>query len=51
MYNGLNDARNSYNVETLANYVKAKGQPGDGMMIWQIWKERVYATLGAARRT
>ncbi|WP_051963386.1 Ig-like domain-containing protein [Deinococcus misasensis] len=43
MYDGLNDASKAYNVETLANYIKANGKPGDGMMIWQIWKERVYA--------
>ncbi|GGJ18646.1 Ig-like domain-containing protein [Deinococcus roseus] len=50
MYDGLNDASKVYNVETLANYVKANGKPTDGMMIWQIWKERVHATppAGAA---
>ncbi|WP_328774761.1 cellulose binding domain-containing protein [Deinococcus aquaedulcis] len=38
-----NEATRYYNVETLATYMKNKGRPGDGMMLWQIWKERVYA--------
>lgn len=39
-----------YNVETLVNYVKHKGRPGDGFMLWQIWKQRVHqpAPAGAA---
>ncbi|WP_280155337.1 glycosyl hydrolase family 18 protein [Piscinibacter sp. XHJ-5] len=39
-----------YNVETLVNYVKAKGKPNDGFMLWQIWKQRVHqpAPAGAA---
>ncbi|MCW7538235.1 glycosyl hydrolase family 18 protein [Aquabacterium sp. A7-Y] len=39
-----------YNVETLVNYVKNKGRPGDGFMLWQIWKQRVHqpAPAGAA---
>ncbi len=38
-----NDASRYYNVETMVNYIKYKGRPFDGFMIWQIWKERVYA--------
>ncbi|WP_369409098.1 cellulose binding domain-containing protein [Deinococcus arboris] len=38
-----NEATRYYNVETLATYMKNKGRPGDGMMLWQVWKERVYA--------
>ncbi|PTA68543.1 cellulose binding domain-containing protein [Deinococcus arcticus] len=38
-----NEATRYYNVETLATYMKNRGRPGDGMMLWQIWKERVYA--------
>jgi chitinase len=39
-----------YNVETLVNYVRNKGKPSDGFMIWQIWKQRVHqpAPAGAA---
>lgn len=51
MLTGQNNmATKYYNVETLANYIKYKGQPTDGMMVWQIWKERVHATppAGAA---
>jgi chitinase len=51
MLNGQNNmATKYYNVETLATYILNKGQPTDGMMVWQIWKERVHATppAGAA---
>ncbi|MEN8907220.1 MAG: glycosyl hydrolase family 18 protein [Clostridiales bacterium] len=39
-----------YNVEIMVNYIKNKGEPNDGFMIWQIWKERVHekAPSGAA---
>ncbi|WNG38915.1 hypothetical protein F0U61_38550 [Archangium violaceum] len=51
MLTGQNNmATKYYNVETLATYIKNKGKPTDGMMVWQIWKERVHATppAGAA---
>lgn len=45
-----NMATKYYNVETLANYMLQYGKPTDGMMVWQIWKERVHAAppAGAA---
>ena len=51
MLTGQNNmATRYYNVETLATYMKNKGRATDGMMVWQIWKERVNATppAGAA---
>ncbi|PTL76478.1 hypothetical protein DAT35_49350 [Vitiosangium sp. GDMCC 1.1324] len=51
MLTGQNNmATKYYNVETLATYMKNKGRPTDGMMVWQVWKERVHATppAGAA---
>ncbi len=51
MLTGQNNmATRYYNVETLVNYIKNKGRPNDGFMIWQIWKERVHmpAPAGAA---
>ncbi|MCX7748891.1 MAG: glycosyl hydrolase family 18 protein [Clostridia bacterium] len=51
MLTGQNNmASKYYNVETLVNYVKNKGKPFDGFMIWQIWKQRVHqpAPAGAA---
>lgn len=45
MLTGQNNiATKYYNVETLTTYVKNKGLSTDGMMVWQIWKERVDAT-------
>ena len=38
-----NIASRHYNVETLATFMKNRGRAGDGMMLWQVWKERVYA--------
>ncbi|MDY7229089.1 carbohydrate-binding protein [Hyalangium rubrum] len=44
MLTGQNNmATKYYNVETLATYMKNKGRATDGMMVWQIWKERVHA--------
>ncbi|WP_395844302.1 glycosyl hydrolase family 18 protein [Cystobacter fuscus] len=51
MLTGQNNmATKYYNVETLATYMKNKGKATDGMMVWQIWKERVHmpAPTGAA---
>ena len=51
MLTGQNNmATKYYNVETLATYMKNKGKATDGMMVWQIWKERVHmpAPSGAA---
>ncbi|NEW06523.1 hypothetical protein GK047_10920 [Paenibacillus sp. SYP-B3998] len=51
MLNGLNNnASQYYNVETLVNYIKNKGQSFDGFMLWQLWKQRVNqpAPAGAA---
>lgn len=51
MLTGQNNmATKYYNVETLANYIKYKGHPNDGMMVWQVWKERVHSAppAGAA---
>ena len=51
MLTGQNNMATAYyNVETLVNYVKNKGKPNDGFMIWQIWKQRVHqpAPSGAA---
>jgi chitinase len=51
MLTGVNNvATPYYNVETLVNYVKNKGRPSDGFMLWQIWKQRVHlpAPAGAA---
>jgi hypothetical protein len=51
MMNGVNNmATPYYNVETLVKYVKNKGRPNDGFMLWQIWKQRVHlpAPAGAA---
>ena len=51
MLTGRNNVATAYyNVETLVNYVKHKGRPGDGFMLWQIWKQRVHqpAPPGAA---
>ncbi|SET20076.1 Ig-like domain-containing protein [Stigmatella erecta] len=43
MLTGQNNmATKYYNVETLATYMKNKGKATDGMMVWQIWKERVH---------
>ncbi|GGS01555.1 Ig-like domain-containing protein [Deinococcus sedimenti] len=42
-----NEATRYYNVDTLTTFLKNKGRPGDGMMLWQIWKERVYAPAPA----
>ncbi|WP_257456587.1 glycosyl hydrolase family 18 protein [Archangium lipolyticum] len=48
MLTGQNNmATKYYNVETLATYLKNKGKPTDGMMVWQIWKERVHAPAPA----
>ncbi|HYO59464.1 MAG TPA: Ig-like domain-containing protein [Archangium sp.] len=48
MLTGQNNmATKYYNVETLATYIKNKGRATDGMMVWQIWKERVYAPAPA----
>jgi chitinase len=44
MLTGQNNmATKYYSVETLATYMKNKGKATDGMMVWQIWKERVHA--------
>jgi chitinase len=44
MLNGSNNiASQYYNVQTLVSYLKNKGRSFDGMMIWQMWKERVHA--------
>ena len=45
-----NDASNYYNVETLVGYVQNAGEPDDGFMLWQLWKQRVHqpAPAGAA---
>jgi chitinase len=52
MLTGTNNmATKYYNVETLANYIKYAGGANDGMMIWQIWKERVYAPPPAGAAT
>ncbi|QRK08297.1 cellulose binding domain-containing protein [Archangium violaceum] len=52
MLTGQNNmATKYYNVETLATYIKNKGKPTDGMMVWQIWKERVHATPPAGAAT
>ncbi|KAF0814152.1 Chitinase D [Andreprevotia sp. IGB-42] len=51
MLTGLNNqATPYYNVQTLVKYIKNKGKPNDGFMIWQIWKQRVHqpAPAGAA---
>ncbi|ATB30773.1 glycosyl hydrolase family 18 protein [Melittangium boletus] len=51
MLTGQNNmATKYYNVETLATYMKNKGKATDGMMVWQVWKERVHAAppAGAA---
>ncbi|MCX7745713.1 MAG: glycosyl hydrolase family 18 protein [Clostridia bacterium] len=48
MLTGQNNiASKYYNVETMVNYIKNKGKPFDGFMIWQIWKERVHAPAPA----
>ncbi|HEX2926947.1 MAG TPA: hypothetical protein VHP38_11955, partial [Ruminiclostridium sp.] len=52
MLTGTNNmATKYYNVETMVNYIKNKGRPIDGFMIWQIWKERVYAPAPAGAAT
>lgn len=52
MLTGQNNmATKYYNVETLATYMKNKGKATDGMMVWQIWKERVQATPPAGAAT
>lgn len=45
-----NDASAYYNVETMVDFVKNAGQPSDGFMLWQLWKQRVHqpAPAGAA---
>lgn len=45
-----NTATQYYNVETMVNYMKNEGQPFDGFMLWQLWKQRVHqpAPEGAA---
>jgi chitinase len=51
MLTGQNNiASQYYNVQTEVSYMKNRALSGDGMMIWQIWKERVHApaTAGAA---
>lgn len=51
MLTGTNNmATKYYSVETLATYMKNKGRATDGMMVWQIWKERVHSAppAGAA---
>ena len=52
MLSGRNDiATPYYNVETLVNYVRTKGRPHDGFMIWQIWKQRVHQPAPAGGAT
>ncbi len=52
MLTGQNNmATKYYNVETLVNYIKNKGKSFDGFMIWQVWKERVYAPAPAGAAT
>ncbi len=51
MLTGQNNiATQYYNVETLVKYIKYKGRPFDGFMLWQLWKQRVHlpAPAGAA---
>ncbi|SMC25495.1 Carbohydrate binding domain-containing protein [Andreprevotia lacus DSM 23236] len=51
MLTGQNNMATAYyNVQTLVKYIKNKGKPNDGFMIWQIWKQRVHqpAPAGAA---
>nr|WP_170839834.1 glycosyl hydrolase family 18 protein [Lihuaxuella thermophila] len=51
MLTGQNNiATQYYNVETLVKYIKNKGKPYDGFMLWQLWKQRVHqpAPTGAA---
>lgn len=44
MNTGANNvATRYYNVETLASYMKNRARATDGMMVWQVWKERVHA--------
>ncbi|ADO73087.1 Ig-like domain-containing protein [Stigmatella aurantiaca] len=52
MLTGQNNmATKYYNVETLATYMKNKGKATDGMMVWQIWKERVHMAPPAGAAT
>lgn len=51
MLTGQNNiATQYYNVETMVKYIKNKGRPFDGFMLWQLWKQRVHlpAPAGAA---
>jgi chitinase len=44
MLTGLNNIASAYyNVQTAVDYIRGKGRANDGMMIWQMWKERVHA--------
>lgn len=45
-----NIATDYYSVEIMVEYVKNAGQPDDGFMLWQLWKQRVHqpAPAGAA---
>lgn len=36
----VKDVSAYYNVETLVDYVKQKGKPRDGFMLWELWKHR-----------
>jgi len=52
MLSGSNNIATAYyNVETLVNYVKNKGKPNDGFMLWQIWKQRVHQPARADAAT
>lgn len=52
MLDGTNNiASKYYNVETLVNYIKNKGQYNDGFMLWQLWKQRVHQPAPAAAAT
>lgn len=44
MLDGVNRVTEKYyNVETLVDYIKYKGQYNDGFMLWQLWKQRVHS--------
>ena len=52
LMNGLNnDATAYYNVQTMVNYIKNRGNANAGFMLWQIWKQRVHMPAPAGDAT
>lgn len=44
----VKDVSAYYNVETLVKYIKNKGKPRDGFMLWEIWEHRHREPVEAA---